>query len=226
MSGPRKPNKSAAEGGVPESEPVAAAPAAAAPQAAAAAAAPEATVPPPAAPVAPAAAAPAAAAPPPAAPAAPAASATPAASAGPPAGAQVAAAISGIATGIKEKLSAAELLLGTGALLIFGVSFLLFQFLLGTNFNAPSELAVIVSALLLVLIGLERTNTEGFGSWYRVLLVLLGGILLLSSAYSFLYTLRHYGSQLGGLDWLAMLSWWAGGIVAGVGSWMTYRIRA
>ena len=222
MSGPRKTNKTAADGGVPESEPVAAAPAAAAPQAAAVAAAPEATVPPPAAPAAPVAAA---AAPPPATPAAPAASATPAAPAGPPAGAQVAAAITGIATGIKEKLSAAELLLGTGALLIFGVSFLLFQFLLGTSFG-PSEGSVVVSALLLVLIGLERTNTEGFGSWYRVLLVLLGGILLLAAAYSFLYTLRHYGSLLGGLDWLAMLSWWAGGIVAGVGSFMTYRIRA
>lgn len=137
----------------------------------------------------------------------------------------MAAAISGLASGIKEKLSAAELMLGTGALLIFGVSFFLFQFVLGTNFG-PSEGAVVVSMLLLVLIGLERTNTEGFGSWYRVLLVLLGGILLLGAAYSFLYTIRHYGSLLGGLDWLALLCWWAGGIVAGVGSWMTYRIRA
>jgi len=118
------------------------------------------------------------------------------------------------------------MLLGTGALLIFGVSFLLFQFLLGTNYGAPSEGAVVASMLLLVLIGLERTNTEGFGSWYRVLLVLLGGILLLGAAYSFLYTLRHYGSQLGGLDWLAFLCWWAGGLVAGVGSWMTYRIKS
>ena len=131
-----------------------------------------------------------------------AAPAAPAAPAGPPAGAQVAAAISGIATGIKEKLSAAELLLGTGALLIFGVSFLLFEFLLGTNFG-PSEGSVVVSALLLVLIGLERTNTEGFGSWYRVLLVLLGGVLLLGAAYSFLYTLRHYGEPA----WLGSTGW-------------------
>jgi len=210
MSGPRKTSKTPAEGGIPETG--------------APAAAPEAAVPPPSAPVPP---PPVVAAPPPpatpaTAPAAPAAPATPA---GPPAGAQVAAAISGVASTLKERLSGPEMLLGAGALLIFGVSFLLFQFLLGTNFG-PSEGAVIASMLLLVLIGLERTNTEGFGSWYRVLLVLLGGILLLGAAYSVLYTLRHYGSQLGGLDWLALLCWWAGGIVAGVGSWMTYRIKS
>jgi len=212
MSGPRKTTKTAAEGGELDSDPVVAAetaaPAVAAPSGTAT---PEAAVPPASAQVPP----PVAAAPPPPASAAP---------AGPPAGAQVAAAISGLATGIKERLSTAELMLGTGALLIVGVSFLFFQFLLGANFG-PSELAVVTSALLLVLIGLERTKTEGFGSWYRVLLVLLGGILLLAAAYSFLYTLRHYGSLLGGLDWLAVLCYWAGGLLAGVGSWMTYRIR-
>ena len=220
MSGPRKTNKTPAEGGAPDSQPVPAAETAAAMAAPAAAAAAEAAVPPPSAPVPP--PAPAAPAPPPP-PAAPATPAAPAAPAGPPPGAQVAAAISGLATGIKEKLNAAELMLGAGSLLIFGLSFVILDFLLGTT--GPSEGAVVVSVLLLVLIGLERTETEGFGTWYRVLLVLLGGILLLGAAYSFLVTLRHSASYLSGLDWLSMLSWWIGGVVAGVGSWLTYRIR-
>jgi hypothetical protein len=214
MSGPRKTSKSSAESGVPEA-------AAAVP---AAAPAPEAAVPPPAAPPPPPPAAAAPPPPPPAAPAAPATPAAPAAPAGPPPGAQVAAAISGLASGIKEKLNTAELMLGAGSLLIVGLSFLVLDFLLGTT--GPSEGAVIVSVLLLGLIGLERTNREGFGSWYRVLLVLLGAILLLGAAYSFLFTLRHGASYLTGLDWLSMIVWWAGGVVAGVGSWLTYKVRA
>ncbi len=216
MSGPRK-SKAAADGGEPETDlsqtadDVAAEPVVAAPVAAPA---PEATVPPPPATTPPPIAA---TAPPPAPPAAP------AAPAGPPAGAQVAAAISGVASTLKEKLTGPELLLGAGSLLIVGLSFLVLDFLLGTT--GPSEGAVIVSVLLLGLIGLERTNTEGFGSWYKVLLVLLGAILLLGAAYSFLFTLRHQASYLTGLDWLSMIVWWAGGVVAGVGSWMTYRVR-
>jgi len=147
----------------------------------------------------------------------------PAAPEGPPPGAQVAAAITGVASTLKERLSGPELLLGTGALLIVGASFLLFSFLLGTL--APSESAVIIASLLLLIIGLERMKVQGFGGWYKVALVLLGAVLLLGAMYSLLYTLRHYASSLSGLDWLAYLSWWAGGVIAGVGSWLTFRVK-
>jgi hypothetical protein len=77
-----------------------------------------------------------------------------------------------------------------------------------------------------VLIGLERTEREGFGSWYRVLLILMGAILALGAAYSLLNTLRHSSGFMGGLDWLSALVWWIGGAMAGVGAWMTYKVRA
>jgi hypothetical protein len=143
---------------------------------------------------------------------------------GPPPGAQISAAISGVASTLKERLSGPELLLGSGALLIMGASFLLFAFLLGTV--APSESAVIISALLLGIIGLERMKVQGFGTWYKVALVLFGAVLLLGAMYSLLYTLRHDASSLSGLDWLAMLCWWAGGVIAGVGSWLSFRVKA
>ncbi|MEZ4597670.1 MAG: hypothetical protein R3C32_13135 [Chloroflexota bacterium] len=142
---------------------------------------------------------------------------------GPPPGAQISAAISGVATTLKERLSGPEMLLGGGALLIVGASFLLFSFLLGTQ--GPSEASVVVAALLLLFIGLQRTQTEGFGSWYKVILVLLGAILAMGAIYSLLYTLRHSASYLTGLDWLSMLCWWAGGALAGVGSWLSYKVR-
>jgi len=161
----------------------------------------------------------------PAAPAAPVATEVPAASAadGPPPGAQISAAISGVASTLKERLSGPELLLGGGALLIVGASFLLFSFLLGTR--GPTESAVVVGALLLLFIGLQRTQTEGFGSWYKVILVLLGAILAMGAIYSFLMTIRHSMSFLSGLDWLSMLCWWAGGVLAGIGSWLSYKVR-
>lgn len=136
----------------------------------------------------------------------------------------MAAAISGVASTLKQRLSGPELLLGAGALLVFGLSYLVFGFL----FDAlrPTELAVVTSAALLVSIGLERTQTEGFGTWYKVILVLLGAVLLLGAAYHFLNTLRNGFQFMDFFDWLSALSWWAGGVLAGLGSWFSYRVRA
>jgi hypothetical protein len=215
MSGPRKTSKSSADGGVPETE------AAAAMAAPAAASAPEAAVPPPSAPVPPPPAAPAPPPPPPP----PAAPAAPAAPAGPPPGAQVAAAISGVASTLKERLSGPEMLLGAGALLIFGASFLLFEFLLGA-WAGPSEAIVVASGLLLAVIGLERTKMQGFGTWFKVVIVLLGAILAMGAIYSLLFTLRHQASSLAGFDWLSLICYWVGGALAGAGSWAAYKVRA
>lgn len=143
---------------------------------------------------------------------------------GPPPGANVAAAISGLMTGIKERMSTAELLLGTGALLVLGLSYVLFGFLL--DGRRPSEVAVIAALVLLVLIGLERSQRQGFGEWYRVALVLLGVVVAGGAAYSFLNTLRSGFSFLDLWGWLGLLSWWAGGVLAAVGAWMAYRARA
>ena len=97
-------------------------------------------------------------------------------------------------------------MLGTGALLIFGVSFLLLGFVLDSRALAMTETPVTVSALLLVLIGLERTNRKGFGAWYRVALVLLGAVLFLGAGYNFLLTVRDLPA-LSGLSWLSVLVW-------------------
>lgn len=177
--------------------------------------APPPTAPPPPAPVPP----PAAAAPP--TPPTPPVPATPE---GPPPGAQVAAAISGVATTLKQRLSGPELLLGSGALLILGLSYVVFGFLFDSL--RPTELSVVTAAALLLFIGLERTQTEGFGTWYKVILVLLGAILLLGAAYNFLNVLRSGFQFLDFFDWLSALSWWAGGILAGLGSWLSYRVKA
>jgi len=250
MSGPRKTTKASADSGEPETdlnqaaETVAAVPAEAAAPAAAPVVAPEAAAVPAvavaAAPVVAAAAvpvvapvaapAPEAAVPPPGAaapppPVAPAAPPPPAAPAGPPAGAQVAAAISGIAGTLKERLSGPEMLLGAGALLVFGASFLLFEFLLGA-WAGPSEAGVIVSGLLLAFIGLERTKMQGFGAWYKVVIVLLGAILAMGAIYSLLFTLRHSASSLSGFDWLSLICYWIGGALAGAGSWAAYKVKA
>jgi hypothetical protein len=157
-------------------------------------------------------------------PAAPAAAAPAAAPEGPPPGAQVAAAITGVATTLKQRLSGPELLLGTGALLVLGLSYLIFGFL----FDAlrPTELAVVTAAALLLFMGLERLNVQGFGTWYKVILVLLGAILLLGAAYSFLNWLRSGFSGFDFFDWLSALSWWAGGVIAGLGSWLSFRVKA
>jgi hypothetical protein len=218
MTEPRKPTRSRPATGAPAQGEQAASPPAAA------------ATPPPAAPPPPAAAA---ATPPPAAPTPPppptppvsaAPPPSPAEPAGPPPGANVAAAISGVASTLKQRLSGPELLLGGGALLVAGLSFLVFGFL----FDAvrPSELSVLTAAALLLFIGLERTQTEGFGTWYKVILVLLGGILLLGAVYNFLNVLRNGFAGYDLVDWLSALSWWAGGVIAGVGSWLSYRVKA
>jgi len=135
----------------------------------------------------------------------------------------MAAAISGVASTLKQRLSGPELLLGGGALLVVGLSFLVFGFL----FDAvpPSELSVLTAAALLVFIGLERTQAEGFGTWYKVILVLLGAVLLLGAAYNFLNVLRNGFAGYDLFDWLSALSWWIGGVLAGLGSWFSYRVR-
>lgn len=185
-----------------------------------AATAPTPTPPPAAAPTPP----PPAPAPPPAAPAPPPpAAAAPAAAGAPPPGANVAAAISGFATDLRTRLSAAELLLGAGALLVAGLSYVIFGFLLDAA--RPSELAVLTSVALLLFMGLERTQREGFGNWYRVLLVVLGAVLAVGALYTFLNVLRGGFAFLDLLDWLSLLSWWAGGVLAGAGAWMSYRAR-
>ena len=137
----------------------------------------------------------------------------------------MAAAISGIAGTLKERLSGPELLLGAGALLVFGASFLLFEFLLGA-WAGPSEAGVIVSGLLLAFIGLERTKMQGFGAWYKVVIVLLGAILAMGAIYSLLFTLRHSASSLSGFDWLSLICYWIGGALAGAGSWAAYKVKA
>jgi hypothetical protein len=217
MSEPRKTTKARATGAGPEPQMEETVPAAAVP------AAPPPVAPPVVASAPPAPAAYEAVAPAAPTPGAPAPAPAPA-PAGPPAGAQVAAAISGLTSTLKERLSGPELMLGAGALLIFGASFLLLDFLLGTF--GPSEGAVVVSGLLLAFIALERTQTQGFGSWYKVVLVLLGAILALGAMYSFLTILRHSASYLSGLDWLSALCWWIGGALAGVGSWLSFKVKA
>lgn len=219
MTEPRKTTRSRAASGPPAGQ------AAGEPTPAAPTPAPAAPTPPPAAPTAP----PAAPTPPtpPTPPAPPLVAPTPPAEGvpeGPPPGAQVAAAISGVASTLKQRLSGPELLLGGGALLVIGLSYVVFGFL----FDAlrPTELAVVTAAALLLFIGLERTQTEGFGTWYKVILVILGGVLLLGAAYSFLNTLRNGFAGFDFFDWLSALAWWAGGVIAGVGSWLSYRVRA
>jgi hypothetical protein len=139
----------------------------------------------------------------------------------------MAAAISGVASTLKQRLSGPELLLGAGALLIAGLSWLVFGFLFDTSFFArPTELAVLTAVALLLFIGLERTQTEGFGTWYKVILVLLGAVLLLGAVYSFLNTLRSGFAGYDLWDWLGALSWWIGGVLAGLGSWLSYRVKA
>ena len=231
MAEPRKTTKRAAgpadnaeEGSSEAAGAAAPPPAAPAPPAAAPAPAPV-----PAAPAAAAAPPPAAPAPPPAAPpsAQPAAAGpAPAAPApdGPPPGAQVAAAISGVATTLKERLSGAELLLGSGALLILGLSYVIFGFLFDSR--GPSEMAVTASAALLLLIGLERLKRRGFGAWYPVVLVIVGALLAFGAVYSFLNALRGGFAGQDLFDWLALLAWWVGGALAGIGSWMTFKSTA
>jgi hypothetical protein len=90
----------------------------------------------------------------------------------------------------------------------------------------PTELAIVTSAALLLFIGLERTQTQGFGTWYKVVLVILGAVLLLGAAYNFLNVLRSGFQFMDFFDWLSALSWWAGGVIAGLGSWFSYRVKA
>ena len=225
MTEPRKTTRSrAASGGNPDEQVPSEVPPAAPP--------PAAPTPPPAAAPAPTPPAPPTPPTPPTPPAAPTPMATvstapqpdTAAPEGPPPGAQVAAAISGVASTLKQRLSGPELLLGGGALLIVGVSYLVFGFLFDSV--RPTELSVVTAAALLLFIGLERTQTEGFGTWYKVILVLLGAILLLGAAYSFLNVLRSGFAYMDFFDWLGMLSWWAGGVIAGLGSWLSYKVKA
>jgi hypothetical protein len=219
MTEPRKTTRSRTASGA-SGEPAASEPVPAAPTPPPAAPTPPSPPTPPPTPTA----APTPPAPPPAA-AAAAAAPPPAESApeGPPPGAQVAAAITGVASTLKQRLSGPELLLGGGALLILGLSYVVFGFLFDSL--RPTELSVVTAAALLLFIGLERTQTEGFGTWYKVILVLLGAILLLGAAYSFLNWLRAGFSGFDLFDWLSALSWWAGGVIAGLGSWLSYRVR-
>ena len=56
--------------------------------------------------------------------------------------------------------------------------------------------------------------------------MILGAVLLLGAAYNFLNVLRSGFQFMDFFDWLSALSWWAGGVIAGLGSWFSYRVKA
>lgn len=128
-------------------------------------------------------------------------------------------------TGLTARLTGGELFAAAGALLVLVVSFLLVAFLLDGP-AAMSDLAIVASAGILLLIWLRLSGSTLVGANYRLLLIALAGVLALTAAISLLYFLRAVltpGSSYSTLLIIGELAYWIGGGLAAWGALQEWR---
>jgi hypothetical protein len=120
-------------------------------------------------------------------------------------------------------LNQGELLLVIGAGVIVILAFALFSLLFDTRL--VTDLELVASLALLVVIWLQVSGRHDFGTNYRLAAAGLGAFVAVLVAVGFLYQVRR---GFGGLDlgeWLGLLSLWGGAAIVAVGSWLTWAGR-
>lgn len=129
------------------------------------------------------------------------------------------AAMSGLMSGISERLSTAELLVGLGAAVIAVITFLVFGVLFNTYY--PTEITLVSALGLLVVMTLQHSGRRDFGSSYRTYLLGLGGLLVVVVVYGLLIQLR-VGSSFN----LGHVSLWIGAALLVVGGYLFWKPRS
>ncbi|MEA2623344.1 MAG: hypothetical protein QOH61_2254 [Chloroflexota bacterium] len=134
---------------------------------------------------------------------------------------QMSAAISGITS----RLSMGETFAAAGALLVLVISWLLVAFLLDGP-AVMSDLAIVASAGILLLIWLRLGGSSLVGANYRLILVALAGILAITASVSLLYFIRAVvtpGVDYSALGMLGRIAYWVGGGLAAFGAYQEWR---
>lgn len=136
-----------------------------------------------------------------------------------PTAAQLGGAMSGAMSAFRERLQPGEQLALLGGALVLGV-YLIFHLLLLKY--SPSEMAILVSLLLLVVVWAESWGQQDLGGNYRVVVGLLGLSLATFAVLSFLAFIR-VGGSFDALELVARLIYWAAGLLAGYGALLIWR---
>lgn len=136
------------------------------------------------------------------------------------------AAVSNTVNIVRERLLAGEQMALSGAGLIVAV-WLIFDLILdvgGKLFPTVGSVTLLFAVLMLVAIWVHRWGHYDFGNGYRLVIGVLGLSLALFAVTSLLLTFRTDLDASAG-QWLGNLLAWIGGIVAGYGAWLVFRVR-
>jgi hypothetical protein len=139
---------------------------------------------------------------------------------------QATAAVSNAVGVVRERLVAGEQLALTGAGLIAAV-WIIFDLLLdvgGSLFPTVGSLTLLLAILLVLAIWVHRWGHYDFGNGYRLVVGVLGLSLAFFAVTDLLLTFRTDIDASAG-QWLGNLLAWGGGLAAGYGGWLVFRIR-
>ncbi len=136
------------------------------------------------------------------------------------------AAVSNTVNTVRERLQAGEQMALSGAALIAGV-WIIFDLIFdvgGKLFPTVGPVTLLFAVLMLGAIWVHRWGHYDFGNAYRLVIGVLGLSLALFAVTSLLLTFRTDLDASAG-QWLGNLLAWIGGIVAGYGAWLVFRVR-
>jgi len=135
--------------------------------------------------------------------------------------AQATAAVSNAVSVVRERLVAGEQMALSGAGLVAAV-WIIFDLIF--DFRTVSQFTLLVAVLMILAIWVHRWGHYDFGNGYRIVIGALGIGLLLFAVTNFLLVIRT-GINAGALQLLGLLLFWVGGVVAGYGAWLVFRVR-
>ena len=136
--------------------------------------------------------------------------------------AQATAAVSNAVSIVRERLVAGEQMALTGAGLIAAV-WIIWDLIFDER--TISQFTLLIAVLMLLAIWVHRWGHYDFGTGYRIVIGALGVALALFAVTNFLIVIRT-GINAGAFDLLGLLLFWIGGVMAGYGAWLVFRIRA
>ncbi len=122
---------------------------------------------------------------------------------------------------VREKLQAGEQLALSGASLI-ALVWIVFDLVF--DYRTVSSFTLLLAVFTILAIYIHRWGHYDFGTGYRIVVGALGLALALIAVTAFLITIRT-GINAGAMQLLGLLLFWVGGVVAGYGAWLVFRVR-
>ncbi|MFV2063259.1 MAG: hypothetical protein ACC726_07070 [Chloroflexota bacterium] len=122
---------------------------------------------------------------------------------------------------MRERLVAGEQMALSGASLLVAVWVIWDLFFDQRTMN---QFTLLMAVFMVLAIWIHRWGHYDFGNGYRLVIGALGVALLLFAVTSFLLVIRT-GINAGAFDLLGLLLFWIGGVIAGYGGWLVFRVR-